>query len=274
MRIDAYGIVFADMDGTFLATDKSVPAANLRLLDELVARNIPFVPCTGRPISGIPEELLAHPATKYAVGANGAVIVDVASGKNLREAHMDKEQVLKLYDLVCNLRVTFDVFTEKGVFAERERYEAMSNYGLDPHLLAVLRRVRQPLDLTVPEIVESADMVVKVTSFWSTEQDREGLRAALEQLEGVSVTNGDPRDYEIQALGASKGAALRWLCSYAQIPMESSVAFGDQGNDIPLLEAAGDGVAMANADELVRAKARHVTCSCDEAGVARYLFGD
>jgi hydroxymethylpyrimidine pyrophosphatase-like HAD family hydrolase len=49
------------------------------------------------------------------------------------------------------------------------------------------------------------------------------------------------------------------------------VAFGDEANDLPLLLAAGDGVAMANATDEVRAVADHVTSSNDDAGVAAYF---
>ena len=52
MRVSA---VFADLDGTWLATDKSVPPANDLALDRLVAAGGTFVPCTGRNASMVPR---------------------------------------------------------------------------------------------------------------------------------------------------------------------------------------------------------------------------
>ena len=46
-------IVFSDMDGTLLTTDKQMSDATWAMLDELARRGIEFVPCTGRPLSGI-----------------------------------------------------------------------------------------------------------------------------------------------------------------------------------------------------------------------------
>ena len=51
------------------------------------------------------------------------------------------------------------------------------------------------------------------------------------------------------------------------VPVSEAVAFGDDLNDVPMIEAAGDGVAMGNAKPEVLAVADHVTLDCDHAGV-------
>ena len=43
-------IVFSDMDGTLLTSDKQMSDATWAMLDELARRGIEFVPCTGRPL--------------------------------------------------------------------------------------------------------------------------------------------------------------------------------------------------------------------------------
>ena len=54
--------VFVDMDDTFVAPDKTIPAGNLRVLDLAHERGVQVVPCTGRSVAGLPPELVAHPA--------------------------------------------------------------------------------------------------------------------------------------------------------------------------------------------------------------------
>ena len=266
------GIVFADMDDTFLTTSKDLPAGNLELLDVLACEGVPFVPCTGRPVVGVPTDVMAHEATRYVVGSNGGVIYDVRARKNLRVRSIGPATVLDLYERVRGLGTTFDVFADGEVFAERPRYEAMRGYGLDAPSLEVLLRVRKPVDLTVPQIVERACSIEKITCFWHTEKDRDELASAIGEVDGLSRSSGHPRNFELQAKGVSKGEALVWLCDYLGIPLGESVAFGDADNDLPLLMAAGDGVAMGNATAPVLVAADHVTSSCNEAGVARYLL--
>lgn len=68
--------------------------------------------------------------------------------------------------------------------------------------------------------------------------------------------------------GIDKGEGLRFLLNHLGISPEEVLAMGDGGSDIPLLQAAGIGVAMENATEGVKAAADFVTASCDEDGVA------
>lgn len=266
-------MVFADMDGTFLATDKSVPPENVRALDRLADADIPFVPCTGRSVKGVPPSLLAHPATRYAVGSNGAVVFDVAAQVPLRVAAMDKERVLALFELVSawDLACTFDVFADGEIYAERVRYDAMGSFGIDEPTLAMLRRIRQPVDESVAQILGRVQQVEKVTCFWCGERDCAGLAEAICTVGGLSSAHGHPKNFEMQAEGVSKGSALVWLCAHAGREAATTVAFGDEANDVSLLQAAGTGVAMANATPEVLRAADVVTGSNDEGGVAQYL---
>ena len=263
-------IVFCDMDGTFLRSDKSVPQENLVMLDWLAGHGITFVPCTGRPASAVPEVVRTHPSCRYVVASNGAVVEETGDARLLQKALAD-EVVLALYEKVQGLAVTFGVFCGGEVYSERRRYEAMGTFGIDAPSLAMLRRVRRPTDLMVPELIERFGPVEKVTCFWKDESDCAGLLAILEGTDGLSYVKGHPKDFEMQAPGVSKGDTLVWLCRYLGVPVEESVAFGDEGNDRSLLLAAGLGVAMENATPEVKAASDAIAPSCDEAGVARFM---
>ena len=261
------------MDGTLLTSDKEVSERSLELLDWLNERHIPFVPCTGRPASAVPAVVREHPGVAFVVASNGAVVENLETGERIFCKQIDKDVVLDLYRRVDGLNVTFDVFCDGAVYSERARYEAMGSYNLAPAMLTMLRQVRQPMDMLVPELLATSSAPDKITCFWKDLADRDALEAILKSLDGVTYAMGDPKDFEMQAAGSSKGEALRWLCDYLGIDWRESVAFGDQGNDLTLVEAAGDGVAMANATEPVKAAADHLTLSNDEDGVAVYLMG-
>ena len=103
-------LVFTDLDGTFVDSQKLVPERNAHVLDLAAERGVQFVPCTGRNANGILPELANHPAVRYAICCNGALVVDLREDRVLRSAPMSNEQVLELYERVRNLRVSFDVF--------------------------------------------------------------------------------------------------------------------------------------------------------------------
>lgn len=95
---------------------------------------------------------------------------------------------------------------------------------------------------------------------------RDGL---LERIGATLTVTRTTSDFvEVMALGVSKGAALRELTARLGVPREAVVAFGDGENDIPLLEAAGLGIAMANAMPALLPYAAETTLSNAEDGVA------
>ena len=76
---------------------------------------------------------------------------------------------------------------------------------------------------------------------------------------------------EVTPHGADKGTALARLCAQLDIVAEEVVAFGDNLNDLTMLEWAGRGVAMGNALDEVKAVADETTSTNVEFGVARIL---
>ena len=103
-----------------------------------------------------------------------------------------------------------------------------------------------------------------------------GLRIPItetirETFPNVSVASTLATNVEITSGGADKGKALKALCGYLQIPIESTVAFGDGVNDMTLLSAAGYGVAVRNAMTEVFSAADAITDSNNNDGVARFI---
>ena len=89
---------------------------------------------------------------------------------------------------------------------------------------------------------------------------------------GIAVTSSHPKNIEVMDESASKGASLAWLCGHLGIDPAEAVAFGDNFNDIEMLETAGTGIAVANAEPEVLAHADRQTAGNDEDGVARAIM--
>lgn len=267
-------IVFSDLDDTFLARDKSIPAENMAALVRLAERGVPFVPCTGRSFLAIPEVLRTHPATRLSVACSGAVAYDRA-GSVVWHRAVGRERALALFEAVRDLDVSFDVFADGSVFAERTRYERMRGYGIDPTLLSLILSSRTPVDLDVPRILESTSLVERLGIFWRDGEagadDSRRVKAAVESIPGMRWTSSSRFGIEIVDEEASKGEALAWVCAELGVPQKCSVAFGDSPNDLEMLRAAGVGVAMGNASSEVKAASDDVCATCDEAGVSGWL---
>ena len=100
---------------------------------------------------------------------------------------------------------------------------------------------------------------------------REIAAAVAARFPEVKVTNSTWNNLEINIRTAHKGRALARFAEHLGLTLANCIAFGDGANDLTMVEAAGVGVAMANACPEVLAAADHVTTSNDEDGVAAAL---
>jgi Cof subfamily protein (haloacid dehalogenase superfamily) len=109
-----------------------------------------------------------------------------------------------------------------------------------------------------------------------TEEDQ--LRIIRDHLSSVHAEVIDHRSWaapwhvvEIIKVGLNKAVGLKKAAAYFDIPAERVIAFGDEDNDLEMLEYAGHGIAMGNAIDKVKNIANDVTLSNEEDGVGQYL---
>ncbi|TXF35482.1 Cof-type HAD-IIB family hydrolase [Collinsella sp. BA40] len=273
-------IIFSDMDGTFLDTRKHVGPAGWQALDALAAAGLEFVPCTGRPLSGIPADVLAHPAVHYAVSSNGAVIArldgerpqDTSRATTLHLAGLSRAKAHEIWEIARDYDVTFDIFAGGDCYTQRSMYDRLEEYVADPHIVRALRATRIPLEATPEAIIDGARDLERVAIYWKDPVDRDAIRVRLAAVDGIEVTRSYSMNIEVMAAGTSKGSALRWLCAELGISTSEAVAFGDNMNDVSMLQIAGTGVAMQNAEDAVRAAADAVAASNDADGAGLFIL--
>lgn len=273
-------IVFSDMDGTFLTTDKRVSEGSMQALDKLAVHGIEFVPCTGRALVGIPQEVLAHPSVHYAVSSNGAVVSRIAcdaegavSSETLRRVPLSRAKALEVLQIARAHDVTFDIFADGHSYLRRDLYDRLAEFVPDdPGTLDSIRWNRTPVDEEPEQTLARIDTLERLAMYWHDPRDRDEIVRALGDVSGIAVTRSYPMNIEVMDEEASKGASMAWLCGKLGEPLADTLAFGDNFNDIEMLEAAGLGVAVANAEDEVRTAADRVTVSNDDDGVARVIL--
>lgn len=266
-------MIFSDLDGTFLTPEKIITAENKDILDVAYARGVQFVPCTGRNLGDIPSELLAHPSVSYAVCCNGSLVVDVGTGRVLRETPIEKRTVIGLYNELSSLRITFDVFADRRVYTERKRFGYIETVNMSEPTKDFIRAGRTLFDCSMEELMLQTGPVCRLNIFYHTKEERDLVWDSVDRRAELRRSTSLPCNVEITDVCAHKGAALEWLCGFLGVSATDVVAFGDNENDTTMLRAAGDGVAMANAVQACKLAADHLCGSCAESGVSRYLMG-
>ena len=113
------------------------------------------------------------------------------------------------------------------------------------------------------------DGALKVVCFEHDLEKLKRARTAIEKIGGLEINSSWYTNVEVLGEGVTKAAALRALAEHLGIPMEGTMALGDNENDLSMIEAAGIGVAMGNATDAVKAKADYITVTNEEDGVAK-----
>ncbi|MDX6505036.1 MAG: hypothetical protein QOE29_2161 [Gaiellaceae bacterium] len=257
-------LVASDLDGTLLGSDGTASARTRAALAAVQRAGIRLLLVSARPPRWLQppmEELgLDLDADPLAVCCNGALVYDVARDEILAHHPLDGELVGRL---VRSLRervpgVAFSCESERQYLRE-EHYVP---------LWAV------PEDFTEADALDFATgrRVTKLI-FKHPEVAQDTLYELARELSGdeAFVSFSGAALVEISAAGVTKAFAVANLCTELGFEADEVVAFGDMVNDVPLLEWAGHGVAVANAHPLALAAADEVTASNDEDGVALVL---
>lgn len=249
-------LIATDLDGTLLRTDGTISDRTRTALRAAHAAGVEVVVTTGRPPRLVGAILERIGVGDVAICANGALVVDVASGAVLGQSPLppavSRRLVEELRVAAPGILFAFEFaadFAREPAFAEAfrpppaPRYADALELAREPAIKIVARHPSLPFD----EVLAAARAVA-------------GNDAIATTAGGVSV--------EISAAGVSKASALGAHCAALGIASAEVVAFGDAPNDLELLAFAGRGVAVANAHPEVLAAATETTAANDDDGVA------
>ncbi|MDY3970981.1 MAG: HAD family hydrolase [Atopobiaceae bacterium] len=264
-------LIFSDLDDTFLSADKTIPDANRALLEEASRQDIQFVPCTGRNINGIPASIAEYGCVHYAVCCNGALVADLDRGEVIHEVDIEKEEVRRLFRALEGLPITFDLFADGHVLTAEDRWRFLDEIPVTEPTRIHIKEVRTCYPGSVEDMIDAAKNICRINIFYLDNDTRDRVWEVVDSFSDLIRASSQPCNVEVTKNGADKGAGLLWLADHLGVPVEETVAFGDSSNDIAMLKAAGDGVAVANARPECLAAAEHIAQSNDKGGVGLYM---
>ena len=265
-------LILTDLDGTLLRDDKSLSPANRTSLVRAAAQGAEVVVATGRFFGGIPRELLELPFLRYFILMNGAKVYDRREDRVLYRSEIPLAQAERVMDLLEPLDCTVDCYQNDVGWMERRYFDRLDYYVTDPVSRAMVRSHRRPVDDLRAQVRAGGNTVQKMQAYFPHLELRPRVMALLRrEVPGVVQSVSLPTNLELNAAGATKGAALAALCRALGLDPLDTAAFGDGTNDVSMLAAAGVGVAMANGAPETRQAADLVTASNQEDGVALVL---
>ena len=268
----AIRIILLDLDGTLLTHDKQLSPGNRAALERAVAMGIWIVPSTGRFYQGMPAVVRELPFVRYAVTINGAQVYDGKEDAVLHRAEIAPAAAERVFDRLDALPVIYDCFLDGWGYMDARHYAQIDRFIADPRVNRMVKDLRRPVEDFRAFIRRENRPLQKIQMFFrDLDRRREALEVLPRDLPDMAVTSSIPNNIEINDSAATKGEGLRFLCRRLGVDVRDTMAFGDGSNDMSMIQAAGIGVAMANADPALRAAADFVTDTNDADGVAKAI---
>ena len=262
MRKINYPLIVSDFDGTLVNSDGSISEKNKKAIAEYIAAGGHFAISTGRLPAGIIARAQELGLTGKVCCCQGAIILDIQTKEVILEGRISYESTLaackKMEALGLHIHV-YDLW---------DFYVNMDDEPLKMYEKLVNTKGVLVLDKPLAQVVEEKGLqAYKLLAMVEPEKNNALLKTLeAENFEGCEVTKSADFLVEVINKKYSKGTAVKFLADYYKVPIEKVIAVGDQLNDIPMIERAGLGVAVQNAEPALKEKAKYVCCHTNEEG--------
>ena len=246
--------VFFDVDGTLIARDGSISAQTIASLRRLKEKGIRLFLATGRHTTEL-EEPLSRMSIDFDgyVTLNGQLTLD-ASFQVIDEAPIDAQDAAIL--LAHADRRSFPIVT-----VEKDRLYI--NY-VDEYV----RQAQDAVSMPVPPIGRhDGQNVYQFTAFIDDAQ----TAALTKQLSACKITRWNPYGIDIISKDGGKAKGIAAMLDHYQIPREETMSFGDGENDRDMLAYTGIGIAMKDADQVLKDNSDYITESAQQEGITLAL---
>ncbi|MDQ0207940.1 Cof-type HAD-IIB family hydrolase [Alkalicoccobacillus murimartini] len=258
-------LIALDLDGTLLTDSKQISERSKQAIVKARADGHLVAISTGRPVRASIQYYRELGLDTPMVNFNGAFV------------HHPDQSAFGAYHTPLDLKTAKTVIETCEAFnVSNIMVEVIDDFYLrykDELFVEAFTAGQNPIDYgNLLTLLKDAPTSVLIHP---QENQSDSLRYLLDQSHAEVIEQrvwGAPWSIiEIIRAGVNKAVGLKRIADYYGIPQERIIAFGDEDNDLEMLEYAGQGVAMGNAISELKTTANFVTGSNENDGIADYL---
>ena len=247
--------MFFDIDGTLVSfKSHTVPESARRAIARLREQGVKVFIATGR--------LMKHVAIVNDIEVDGYITVNggyciTFAGEVIFESAFPRATVERVIDLSEQYGFDLNVMTHEDMY--------VSSMGERVKKIASMINIMP----TVADVraIAATQPVVQMCPYISRELEQE----IMPLLPDCVGSRWIETFMDLNVRGVDKSLGIQQVMNYYGLTMAEAMAFGDGGNDVPMVRDAAVGVAMGNACDELKAVADYITSSVDEDGVSRAL---
>lgn len=254
-------LVASDLDGTLLDKHGMLSVANREAIFMLKARGIHFAIVTGRPYFSIIPLLSMwglEGMVDVIIANNGLEIGIQATGELLLGEKLSVEAIQDILELYRDIPGNFCFYGDNALYGE-EMDAFMKRVSVKNHLPAYVVDLRTYIKKDLEKLLLACD---------PTDLDRINEFYLANQNTRYRGFKSQDYLFEFMHPSVSKLGGIETLGKHLGFDVADVVAFGDNLNDLEMIQGSGLGIAMINGDPYVKDQAQIIAPHHDEDGFA------
>ncbi len=260
-----YKLVVLDIDGTLVTSEKKVTQKTKDYIKKASELGVKFAIASGRTPYGVlpvAKEINLQEIGGYVLAFNGGACLNCETMETLYENYIDKSELKGLYEFGVKNNIPLMTYNKDVLYTPNEMTKYIDMESSLNHL--TVHKTENFLDeatFDFPKVIFTDDGD-KLGAF---------VDEAIETFPQFEVFRSEPFFLEICPKGIHKATGIKNIIEILGIKQEEVIAIGDGYNDITMIEFAGLGVAMDNAQQAVKDVANYITLSNDEDGICKVI---
>lgn len=262
-----YRLIVSDFDGTLVNDDGTISDENKKAISSYVADGGAFAISTGRLHYSILDRARELGLKGLVACCQGAIIMDIESGKLVQEPMLSHETTLAICKKMEELGLYYQVYDFENYYANN------TSAGLRYYERMVGKKAISIIDKPLSKFVEEKKLRTYKVLAMVDPKDNERLFKEIDKAGFKDCAVTKSFDYLIEVINArhNKGTAVEFLANYYNVPLEKTIAVGDQWNDLPMIKRAGLGIAVQNADPKLKENALVCEFTNEQSAIAAII---
>ena len=255
-----------DLDDTLLSADNTISPENESALQRLRDLDVGITIATGRSPFLTRKYIDMLSLTLPVICCNGGMLINPDNSGIIWENPIQQQSLRILLQYLLDQRADFLIYTGKLVYYTHGslRVNIFRDYNQ-----TVPPDARAPLqEFTYADLKAIPDGINKVLLSCPTPEQYTFVKS----IPGLEAVFSGSSLFDIMQDGSTKGTGVLALSKYTGIPVKNIAVFGDSENDISMFTCGALSIAMGNSLDEIKEKARYVTGTCMESGVAQGIY--
>ncbi|MCR5736148.1 MAG: Cof-type HAD-IIB family hydrolase [Eubacterium sp.] len=258
-------LLVLDIDGTLTNSKKEITDATKEAIKKIQQDGHIVVIASGRPTPGtakVADELELDKTGGYVLSYNGARITDWKTKEIIYQNTLDQNVISDLYEYATENDLGLVTYQEQNVVTGTRHDDYMEMEArINGIPIVDVKNFPDYVDFDVNKCLLTAPV----------DSAPEHETSISELLDNANVCRSEPFFIEVMPQGVDKAASLDKLVQILDMKQENTICCGDGFNDLSMIQYAGVGVAMENAQDEVKNQADFITKSNDDDGIVHVI---